>query len=260
MTSALEANPEIPRLLVTGHPNHELAIHGFVQRMRPHILFLTDGGGEARSAESRAALARLGLAEHVKFLGVPESVLYQALVDGDASIFSELAAAIRHEVERVGARQVLCESVEFYNPLHDLTLPLVRAATRGMKGIEVLEFPLIAERAEAPGSYRVQRPPASRSADVLSFRLTKEEVRWKLRAARESYPSLRTQMGPVLDGVEVAQAALECFLPAAPLPAPGPEHVLRYEARAHLLAREGRIDRAITWRDHFLPAVASLES
>jgi hypothetical protein len=66
MTSALEANPEIPRLLVTGHPNHELAIHGFVQRMRPHILFLTDGGGEARSAESRAALARLGLAESAR--------------------------------------------------------------------------------------------------------------------------------------------------------------------------------------------------
>jgi hypothetical protein len=36
--------------------------------------------------------------------------------------------------------------------------------------------------------------------------------------------------------------------------------VLRYEARAHLLAREGRVDRVITWRDHFLPAVASLES
>ena len=67
-------------------------------------------------------------------------------------------------------------------------------------------------------------------------------------------------MGPVLDGVEVAHAAFECFLPAAPLPAPGPEHVLRYEARARLLAREGRVDRAITWRDHFLPAVASLES
>ena len=260
MTPALEATGDIPRLLVTGHPNHELAIHGFVQRMRPHILFLTDGGGEARSAESRAALARLGLAEHAQFLGVPEGVLYRALVEGDMSTFRELAAAIRREVERVGARQVLCESVEFYNPLHDLTLPLVLAATRGMEGVEVLEFPLIAERADAPGTYRVQRPPASRSADVLSFRLTKEEVHWKLRAGRESYPSLRAQMGPVLDGVEMAHAALECFLPAAPPPAPGPEHVLRYEARARLLAREGRVDQAITWRDHFLPAVASLES
>ena len=260
MTSPLGADPGIPRLLVTGHPNHELAILGFVQRMRPHILFLTDGGGEARSAESRAALARLGLAEHAQFLGVPEGVLYRALLDGDTSIFSELAAAIRRDVERVGARQVFCESVEFYNPLHDLTLPLVRAATRGMKKIEVLEFPLIAERAEAPGTYRVQRPPASRSADVLSFQLTKKEVRRKFRAARNGYPSLRAQMGPVLDGVEKAHAAFECFLPAAPLPAPGPEHVLRYEARARLLAREGRVDRTITWRDHFLPAVASLES
>lgn len=259
MTSALDANPDIPRLLVTGHPNHELAILGFVQRMRPHLLFVTDGGGEVRSAESRAALATLGLAERAQFLGVREEVLYRALVDGDTSIFPELAATVRREVERVGARQVFCESVEFYNPLHDLTLPLVRAATRGMKGIEVLEFPLIAERAEAPGTYRVQRPPASRAADVLSFRLTKEELHQKLRAGREQYPSLRTQMGPLLDSVEVAHAALECFLPAAPLPVPGPEHVLRYEARGRLLAQEGRVDRVITWRNHFLPAVASLE-
>ena len=260
MTPALPADPETPRLLVTGHPNHELAILGFVQRLRPHILFLTDGGGAARSAESRAALAGLGLAEHARFLDVPEGVLYRALVDGDQSVLSELAAAVRREVQRVGARQVLCESVEFYNPLHDLTLPLVRAATRGMKGVEVLEFPLIAERLEAPGTYRVQRPPASRSADVISFRLTKEEVRWKLRAARESYPSLRAQMGPVLDGVEVEHAALECFLPALPPPPPGPGHVLRYEARGRLLAREGHVSRVITWRDHFLPAVEFLEN
>ena len=260
MTPALPADPKIPRLLVTGHPNHELAILGFVQRLRPHILFLTDGGGAARSAESRAALAGLGLAEHARFLDVPEHVLYRALVDGNHPVLSELAAAVRREVQRVGARQVFCESVEFYNPLHDLTLPLVRAATRGLEEIEVFEFPLIAEWAEARGSYRLQRPPVSRSPDLLSFRLTKEEVRRKLRAARKSYPSLRAQMGPVLDGVEISHAALECFLPAAPPPTPGPGHVLRYEERGRLLAREGHVSQVITWRDHFLPAVEFLES
>jgi hypothetical protein len=260
MTALLTTDDRIPRLLVTGHPNHELAILGFVQRMRPHLLFLTDGGAEARSSESRELLGSLGLGAHARFLGVSEAVLYQALVDGDTATFQELAAEVRREIERTGARQVLCESVEFYNPLHDLTLPLVRAATRGMEGVEVLEFPLIAERVDAPGAFRLQRPVTSRSADVLSLQLTKTEVHRKLRAARRSYPSLRAQMGAILDAVEASQAALECFLPASRVPEPGPEHVLRYEARGRLLAKEGLVEHIITWRDHFLPAVASLEN
>ncbi|MGZ7032378.1 MAG: hypothetical protein ACXVIJ_10435, partial [Thermoanaerobaculia bacterium] len=54
-------DPAVSRLIVTGHPNHELAIFGFLQRTRPRLLFLTDGGSQARIDESQQALQSVGL-------------------------------------------------------------------------------------------------------------------------------------------------------------------------------------------------------
>jgi hypothetical protein len=48
------------RLFVFSHPNHEGAVLGMVQRLRPHLVFLTDGGGERRVNETRAALPEPG--------------------------------------------------------------------------------------------------------------------------------------------------------------------------------------------------------
>jgi len=41
------------RFAVFGHPTHELAILGLLQRYRPHVLVITDGGGESLIAQSR---------------------------------------------------------------------------------------------------------------------------------------------------------------------------------------------------------------
>jgi hypothetical protein len=53
------------RLFVFSHPNHEGAVLGMIQRLRPHLVFLNDGGGERRVSETRAALAQIGLLERV---------------------------------------------------------------------------------------------------------------------------------------------------------------------------------------------------
>ena len=238
----------VPRLIVTGHPNHELAILGFVQRLRPRLLFLTDGGGEERVEESRRSLAALGLLDHARFLGWREETLYRALLERDTAVFAGLVAQIRSAVEAWAPRQVFCECIELYNPLHDITLPLVRAATRGLPGIEIVEFPLIAQVPAAQPRYRVQRLPETRAGATL--RLTAEELAAKLRARDEHYACLRRQLGDVL---------AEVFAPASDeLPTPGRQHVLRYEQRARLLQERGEIDRVITYRDHFLPLVAAL--
>jgi hypothetical protein len=256
-TSLHLADPAVPRLIVTGHPNHELAILGFVQRLRPRLLFLTDGGGEERVEETRRALDALGLSEQARFLGWREETLYRALLAGDPAVFAEIVAQIRSEVEAGSPRQVLTESIELYNPLHDITLPLVRAALRGRAGIEILEFPLIAQM-PAPGErYRVQRLPPSQAGTTL--RLTEEELLAKLRARDEHYLSLRRQLGAVLDGLDREHLALESFAPAQEgFPIPGQEHVLRYEWRARLLHARGEIPAVITYKDHFLPLVAAL--
>ena len=259
MTAAALADPAVRRLVVTGHPNHELAILGFVQRLRPRLLFLTDGGGAQRVAESRQALDWLGLLDHARFLPLPETALYRALLDRDLPFFAALAAEVRREIEAHAPAQVLCESVEHYNPLHDLTLPLVRAATRGMAGVEVVEFPLIAQLPGPGERYRVQRLPAPRQGEAIELRLTAAELAAKLEARDHRYTSLRGQLGGVLESVADEDAGLEVFAPAvAGLAAPGPADVLRYERRGRLLQERGEVERVITYREHYLPIAAAL--
>jgi len=254
--------PPIGRMLVvTGHPNHELAILGIIQRARPHVLVLTDGGGPQRVAESRAVYERLGLLDRVRFLDVPEKDLYQALLDRSPAALETLAAETRRMIEQVSPQYVLCESLEFYNPVHDLSLPVVQAAAKSQTGVKILEFPLIAERADAPGQYRVQRPPASREREARSLKLDPGELAFKLEASVHSYPSLRTQMGGVLDAISSGHATEEFFLEANGwMPEPGRDQALRYEERGRLLAHEGVVERVITFKDHFLPTVAALRA
>jgi len=251
------SDPAIRRLVVTGHPNHELAIFGFVQRLRPRLLFLTDGGGAERVEESRRALASLGLLHQAPFLDWTEESLYRALLDGDSGVFAELVAEVRSEIEATAPQQIFCESIELYNPLHDITLPIVRAATRGLPGIEIFEFPLIAQEPADGERYRVQRLPARRTTEALH--LTAGEHGAKLSAREDLYLCLRRQLGAVLEELGPEHTAVEFFAPACEeLPEPGRYHVLRYEWRARLLQDRGEIDRMITYRDHFLPMLAAL--
>jgi len=254
-----KARPGPGTLIVTGHPNHELAILGMVQRARPHLLVITDGGQPERVADSRRVFERLDLSDRVCFLDVPEVDLYRALLERDSRTLLGLVDDIRAVVDRVKPREILCESVEFYNPLHDLTLPLAAAAARHRPDVEMLEFPLIAEIPDTGGRFRVQRPPASRHGAAETFELTPAELAAKRAAADDSYPSLRLQLGELLDGISSEHAAKEFYLRASSeLPEPGAEHALRYEERGRLLKKEGTVDRVITFHEHFLPAVAAL--
>src|SRR6185503_5972515 len=97
-------DPAIPRLVVTGHPNHELAIFGFVQRARPHLLFLTDGGGQERIDESRRALASIGALHRARFLGWREQTLYDALLARDVELLRRLAGEVRAELIAMAPR------------------------------------------------------------------------------------------------------------------------------------------------------------
>jgi len=250
------ADPAVRRLVVTGHPNHELAIFGFVQRARPHLLFLTDGGGEERVDESRRALASIGALGRAKFLGWSEQALYDALLAVDVETLLPLVDAVRAELLALAPRQVICESVELYIPLHDLTLPIVRAAAATLPEFEIFEFPLIAQEPSDSEQYRVQRFADGRAS--IALHLDACELETKLHLRDHEYRSLRRTTGSVIDvsrdcaGTEVFARASDAF------PTPGQHHVLRYEWRARMLQERGDVDRIITFADHFIPTVTAL--
>lgn len=242
---------------VFSHPNHELAIFGLLQSCRPTLVYLTDGGGEDRVEQTRRGLREIGLLDRAHFLDYTEQSFYDALLDCDSKFFAEVAARLRGVLESIRPEQVLCDAVEFYNPVHDLSLPLVRSALAGLEA-KVFEVPLVYEKPAASESYEIQRPADAGSGDI-ELPVADAHVDVKIRARDEVYTILTAQLGELITGIPRLHLTREHLVPArAPLPAPGPAMVLRYERRAKLLLERGEIDRMITYRGHYLPVAASL--
>lgn len=253
-------DPATTRVLIFSHPNHELAVCGLIQRLRPHLIFLTDGGSAKRVAQTEQGLERIGLRDRAQFLDYPEASFYDALLEGDVSLFREVAHRVRQKLDHIGPEQVLCDAVEFYNPVHDLSLPLVLAALADTESVAVFEVPLLYQVPGNTERYAVQRLPASRAADRRVLQLTEAELKAKLAARDEVYSLLREQLGPVL-GLPDAHFAREEVAAAPPrLPTPDDERVLRYEWRGKLRQQSGAVDRVITYEEHYLPVASSLQT
>ena len=254
----LDLTPGATNLFVFSHPNHELAVFGLLRRLRPRLVYLTDGGDEARVQQTREGLERIGLAEQAHFLNYTERTCYDALLARDVAFFADVADRVRARCSDVEPRQVFCDAVEFYNPLHDLTLPIVTAAL-GDTAAAIFEVPLVYQQPGPRETYAVQRLPPSRCGSQSEVSLETEELAAKLAARGDGYSILQAQMGPVLSGLSEAHLTKE-IVASAPvaLPLPSADCVLRYEWRAQRLLDRGEIDRAITYADHYLPVASAL--
>jgi hypothetical protein len=255
---SLDLTPGGTNLFVFSHPNHELAVFGLLQRLRPRLLYLTDGGGEARVQQTRDGLDRIGLAERAHFLNYTEQACYDALLARDVAFFEAIADRVRARHGDVEPRQVFCDAVEFYNPLHDLTLPIVTAALADTAAA-IFEVPLVHQQPGPRETYAVQRMPPSRRDGQSEVRLAAEELAVKLAARADGYSMLQAQMGPVLSGLPDTHLTNEIVAPApTELPVPPADCVLRYEWRAQRLLDRGEIERAITYAEHYRPVASAL--
>jgi hypothetical protein len=252
-------DPTSRHAVVFSHPNHELAIYGLVQRLRPYLLFLTDGGGEARVEQTRRGLESIGLADRATFLGYPEQSFYDALLVHDLELLGEVRARVAEWLTRIRPDHVLCDAVEFYNPVHDLTLPIVRTAL-STEAAGLYEVPLIYQKPGAAEAYEVQRLPPGEHARAIQLTLRPTEVAAKQQARESIYVDLRAQLGNVLTGLPIDRLAEEQIATArisdvAPVSA---DRVLRYEWRGALLRQQQRIASVIRWADHYVPVVRRL--
>jgi hypothetical protein len=246
-------------LVVFSHPNHELAIFGLLQRLKPHLVYLTDGGEGDRLAQTREGLEGIGLLDHARFLNHSEKSFYDGLLDRNSEFFEGVADQVRKSVQALRPERVLCDAIEFYNPVHDLSLPIVRAALRGSLDTLVFEVPLIYQRPEESESYVVQRMPSAQRDAQVEFRLSEQELDAKIQARDLIYAGLTDQLGPVISELPRAHLAVEFLTPGRlRAPEPGTDVVLRYEHRAQILSQRGEIERKITYRGHYLPVASSL--
>lgn len=250
-----------PTLIVFSHPNHELAVFGFLQRVKPHIVYLTDGGGPERVAETMRGLESIGSSQNARFLNHTESSLYEALLERDTEFLENVAGEVRDIIQEIQPHQIFCDAIEFYNPVHDLSLPIVRCAAKEFVETPVFEFPLVYQKDSDPDIYECQRLPAGLQDRQMSFVLSEAELDKKLRARDSIYTSLREQMGATVSSLSPEHLSVEVAMPARKfIERPGADSVLRYERRAQLLAASGEIERQITFRDNYLPVASALMS
>ena len=253
-----EFNPLAETHVVFTHPNHELAVYGLLQRLKPNIVYLTDGGGEERLAQTREGLRAIGLLDRARFLDYTEQSFYDALLRRDVGFYREIALRTRAAIGGKPA-QVLCDALEFYNPVHDMAVPVAGAALGKSSKASLFEIPLIHQSAENPDAYRTQRPMAHREAGQVLFRLTPPELAAKRHARDVIYTLLHGQLGPLLSELEDDCLALETLIPADLAAAKSPPAcTLRYERRAQLLKSRGEITDAIGYREHFMPLFHAL--
>ena len=127
--------------------------------------------------------------------------------------------------------------MEFYNPVHDITLPVVRSALRGFADPPVFEVPLVYQSMSGPHAFELQRVPPSLESRGVSVDLTHEELAKKLSVVRgEVYGGLFSQMGSLISGAISARPVLPASRGAGvgcvpPRAAPHPERPMRNTSR-----------------------------
>ena len=142
---------------------------------------------------------------------------------------------------------IFCDAVEFYNPVHDIALPIVSGQ---LPNVPVFEIPLIQEDA-AIGVQMLATPPGVREETTL---LTAAQVEKKLRFLSTIYSSLSRYLSVSLATDDLRYADHEAFFEARAnpvLPAPGAE--IRYDLRGRILVERGIYGEAITFAGHYLP-------
>jgi hypothetical protein len=244
---------------VFSHPNHEIAVLGLIERFKPHMIFLTDGGGCERVAATRNALATYVAPERLHFLNYSEQAFYEALLDLNVPFFLAVAEDIRRLLPQTIPSEIFCDAVEFYNPTHDLTLPLVWNAI-GDLAPTIFEVPLIYQASPTPNDLLLQRIPDAFESEIVRFELSEAETARKTATLLGNfYPTLFASLGERILASVPVQGRTENFMRARQsLPAPPRGQVNRYDRRGLEALHAGLVARAISYEKHYVPVYRGL--
>lgn len=143
-------------VLLMAHPGHELLLHHWIERHRPAVFALSDGSGSigvARVERSKRVIEASGGSVGRVFGLLPDAAWYRAIVAQDVTPFLRAVEAIVDGASPPAA--VVSDSIEYFNPLHDLCCVVAHVATglingRGGNPVRHLEYPIEAEANRMP--------------------------------------------------------------------------------------------------------------
>jgi hypothetical protein len=230
-------------VLLIAHPGHELLLHGWLQKDRPVVAALTDGSGgsgQDRTAYSRAVIESAGGSCSAIFGYFSDRDCYASILNNDRTIFDTWVAQVTGEIVRHASPALVCDPLEFYNPMHDLANAIGQAAAQAAAArigqpVKVLSYP-------------ITRPHPGQK--VVTIRLSPKALEEKRNAAR-SYTPLAAEVEsfePVLESSREALFLDDLFSWPDTSPVP-----VAYEVTGQDRIRAGRYPDLITYADHVAP-------
>lgn len=268
-----------PSAIVVAHPGHEVRIHGWLERERPHVFVLTDGAGRTgrpRIAATAEYLKRFGARRGTVFGRHTDLEVYRALLARDFEMFLRLSEELAEALLAARVRFVAGDAAEGYNTTHDIArlvtdaaVEMARAASGGP--IANYEFPVVR---------RPDHCPAALRASSVWLRLDDAAFSRKLAAAFEFYPELAAEVREALQGFGREEVAdffdlredehaatelsgmdvfrVECLRPAATAVRPFECAKPFYEFYGEGRVDEGFYERVIRYREHVRPLADAL--
>ncbi len=236
-------------VFVFSHPNHELASIGMIARLQPcRIIYITDGGGENRCNETKNVLSELGLTDNAVFMNLSEDSFYKAILRLDCEYLKKISRRIMDELEFETSPYVFCDAVEFYNPIHDMTFPIVKSLGRSSN---VFEIPLAYQNLF--GDIVLQKPPESLKSNSICISLTESENHLKKYLFQSKYKSLGNEMERLIEA-DVSLTKFEWLIKDREFPIlPMYDQVIRYNIRGSELTSKMTYAQPITYKENYVP-------
>nr|WP_321362006.1 hypothetical protein [uncultured Hyphomonas sp.] len=232
--------------LVVAHPGHEVLLHGWLETDRPVIAALSDGSGgagEDRTDFSRSVIAQTGARACANFGAAPDASWYSALLNKDADFFLTEQHRLIAEFQQANVSWLVCDPVEFYNPMHDLANAMTQGISvqLGCDPVRVLTYNLMDRQDPALAARTISLTP-----DMLA----------RKEAAVRTYTALGNEADDMKDAL---RAPDEVLFSAPRFNWPETlEAVPFYEEFGEQKLRERRYDRLITYREHVRPMALRL--
>ncbi|MGZ4779477.1 MAG: hypothetical protein ACXV5L_09785 [Thermoanaerobaculia bacterium] len=231
--------------LVVAHPGHELRVYGWLVRARPDVYVLTDGSGRdgvSRLASTVDLLDRAGVVSGAIFGRFTDRQLYEALLDHDVATFTDLAAELAEQFITRGTTTVAGDSVEGYNPAHDVCRLIVDAAVAiaGSRGVRIENYDFAVVGADAAGS-------------ELVVILDDDELAQKMAAARR-YREMKYEVDKAISEHGLDSFRIERFRRrSATADLKPPADPPFYESHGEEQVAAGYYRHVLRYREHIAP-------
>lgn len=246
--------PGGPALLAVGHPGHELRVHGWLERVRPHVVVLTDGSGHhgvPRLGSTASLIDRAGAVPGPVFGRFSDAALYRALLDGDLTPLLDVTDEIADTLIRQHINVVAGDDAEGYNPAHDVCRIIVNAAVN--QACEVMKRPIANLAFSLVGRPDQLEQHAAASQVLLDDAALRRKIDEAVR-----YPEMAGEVAAARKQFGDAPFRVETFRHVPPGELWEPENVPFYEQYGSERVAAGVYQDVIRYRQHVRPLADAL--